>query len=94
MFSICNPKLRLNRNLLQKGFSSITIHQIGVLTSTGKYSEDIQNLPENAQIFVLTIFNRVWTDRCDIVNWKQLTVISILRQDRNPNTVESYRPRT
>ena len=52
----------------------------------------IQHLPEPALIYLLDIFNALWTSKIYPTQWRRATIIPVLKKGKDPSRVESYRP--
>jgi len=52
----------------------------------------IQNLPSNARIHLLSIYNSIWNNNCFPNSWRHGHVIPILKPDKNKFLPDSYRP--
>lgn len=51
----------------------------------------IANLPRNGKERLLKIFNEMWMNGKEIMEWKNVIVCPILKQDKDPNDGSSYR---
>ncbi|CAH1999250.1 unnamed protein product [Acanthoscelides obtectus] len=50
------------------------------------------NLPSNAKLFLLDIFNNIWLNADTISQWKNIVIVPILKPNMDPNCADSYRP--
>ncbi|CAH2008552.1 unnamed protein product [Acanthoscelides obtectus] len=50
------------------------------------------NLPSNAKLFLLDIFNNIWLNADTISQWKNIAIVPILKPNMDPNCADSYRP--
>ena len=52
----------------------------------------IRNLPEDIQLLLLQIYNKIWTENTFPKKWRESIVIPFLKPGKNPKVVTSYRP--
>lgn len=52
----------------------------------------IINMPMNVKKILLHIFNQVWLSKVIPESWKIQTVVPILKPNKDPNCIQSYRP--
>ena len=52
----------------------------------------IRNLPEEALMLLLEIYNKIWAENVFPRQWREALIIPFLKPDKNPKQVTSYRP--
>ena len=52
----------------------------------------IRNLPEDIQLLLLQIYNKIWTENTFPKKWRESIVIPFLKPGKNPKVVTNYRP--
>src|SRR5207253_5644723 len=58
----------------------------------GIHYQMMKHLPPDAKEYLLSLYNRIWTEGVIPRDWKEATVLPILKPGKDPTDSSSYRP--
>lgn len=71
---------------------TIQTMKIGVIGEDKVHLQMLISMPENTLLLVLNLFNDLWQAGLFPTCWKTAIIIPLLKEGKNPNLVDSYRP--